>query len=29
MIRESMTPKERWLAVLRHEKPDRIPMDYW
>ncbi len=26
---ESMTPKERWLAVLSGEKPDRIPMDYW
>jgi len=24
-----MTPRERWLAVLRREKPDRIPMDYW
>jgi len=23
-----MTPRERWLAVLNHEKPDRIPMDY-
>ncbi|HDI00463.1 MAG: uroporphyrinogen-III decarboxylase-like protein [Candidatus Latescibacterota bacterium] len=29
MPRETMTPKERWLAVLRREKPDRIPMDYW
>ena len=27
--RETMTPRERWLAVLRHEKPDRVPMDYW
>ncbi len=26
---ETMTPRERWLAVLNHEKPDRIPMDYW
>jgi uroporphyrinogen decarboxylase len=25
----AMTPKERWLAVLRREKPDRVPMDYW
>lgn len=25
----TMTPKERWLAVLRGEKPDRMPMDYW
>jgi len=24
-----MTPKERWLAVLRRERPDRLPMDYW
>ncbi len=29
MPRESMTERERWLAVLRREKPDRIPMDYW
>jgi len=29
MPEETMTPKERWLAVLQHEKPDRIPMDYW
>jgi len=24
-----MTPRERWLAVLEGEKPDRLPMDYW
>ena len=24
-----MTPRERWLAVLRRETPDRVPMDYW
>jgi uroporphyrinogen decarboxylase len=24
-----MTPLERWLAVLRRGKPDRVPMDYW
>jgi hypothetical protein len=24
-----MTPKERWLAVLNGEKPDRLPLDYW
>lgn len=24
-----MTPKERWLAVLKREQPDRMPMDYW
>jgi uroporphyrinogen decarboxylase len=26
---ESMTPKERWEAVLNRQQPDRIPMDYW
>ena len=26
---ETMTPKERWVAVFKGEKPDRIPMDYW
>jgi uroporphyrinogen decarboxylase len=25
---ESMTPRERWQAVLRRQKPDRLPMDY-
>lgn len=29
MPKETMTPKERWLAVLSRQKPDRIPMDYW
>ena len=29
MPQETMTPKERWLAVLKRQKPDRIPMDYW
>jgi len=24
-----MTPRERWLAVLRRQEPDRVPMDYW
>ncbi len=24
-----MTGRERWEAVLRHELPDRVPMDYW
>lgn len=28
MPKETMTPKERWLAVLNREKPDRIPMNY-
>ncbi|MGB2937761.1 MAG: uroporphyrinogen decarboxylase family protein [Phycisphaerae bacterium] len=25
----AMTPRERWLALLAGEKPDRIPTDYW
>ena len=29
MLKETMTPRERWLAVLQRKKPDRIPMDYW
>ncbi len=29
MPQETMTPRERWLAVLRREQPDRIPTDYW
>jgi uroporphyrinogen decarboxylase len=29
MKKESMTPLERWLAVFKREKPDRVPMDYW
>lgn len=29
MPRETMTPKERWSAVLKRKMPDRIPMDYW
>ena len=29
MPKESMTPRERWLAVLNRQKPDRVPMDYW
>lgn len=24
-----MTSRERWLAVLTRQQPDRIPMDYW
>ncbi len=29
MTKETMTGRERWLAVLNRQKPDRIPMDYW
>lgn len=29
MPKESMTPRERWQAVLERRKPDRVPMDYW
>ena len=29
MPRETMTPRERWLAVLTQHTPDRTPMDYW
>lgn len=29
MARDTMTPKERWLAVLTRRTPDRVPMDYW
>jgi uroporphyrinogen decarboxylase len=29
MPKETMTPRERWLAVLARETPDRVPMDYW
>lgn len=29
MPKETMTSRERWLAVLQGKKPDRIPMDYW
>ena len=29
MPQETMTPRERWLAVLNRDKPDRMPMDYW
>jgi len=28
MPKETMTPRERWLAVLNHEVPDRVPLDY-
>ncbi len=29
MRNDAMTPRERWLAVLRRQKPDRTPTDYW
>ncbi len=29
MPNETMTPKERWEAVLTRQTPDRVPMDYW
>lgn len=24
-----MTPRERWLTAISHQKPDRVPMDFW
>jgi len=29
MAKERLTPKERWLAVITHKLPDRVPLDYW
>jgi len=29
MPKQKMTPRERWLAVLKGQKSDRVPMDYW
>lgn len=29
MPKETMTPQERWQAVLSRQTPDRVPMDYW
>jgi len=29
MPKETMTARERWIAVLNRQKPDRVPMDYW
>jgi uroporphyrinogen decarboxylase len=29
MPKETMSPRERWEAVLKRETPDRVPMDYW
>ncbi len=28
MRKETMTPKERWLAIVNREEPDRIPLYY-
>jgi len=28
MPKERMTPRERWHAVINHEIPDRVPLDY-
>ncbi|MEK7993660.1 MAG: uroporphyrinogen-III decarboxylase-like protein, partial [Planctomycetota bacterium] len=28
MRKETMSPRERWQAVLNRQKPDRVPMDY-
>lgn len=29
MPKETMSPRERWLAVLERRNPDRVPMDIW
>lgn len=29
MPKDSLTPRERWAAVLERRTPDRVPMDYW
>lgn len=29
MYKDTMTPRERFQAVLKRQKPDRIPMDIW
>ena len=29
MRMETMTPRERWLAVLQRRRPDRVPMEHW
>lgn len=28
-IPDRMSPRERWLAVMNRQKPDRVPTDYW
>jgi len=29
LTEDAMSPKERWLAVLKRRRPDVVPMDYW
>ena len=29
MPKETMSRRERWLAVLQRRMPDRVPTDYW
>ncbi len=29
MTKQPMTPRERWLRVIHHDLPDRVPTDYW
>ena len=29
MKHETMSPRERWEAVLSRKQPDRIPFDWW
>jgi uroporphyrinogen decarboxylase len=29
IVPDSLTPRERWVAVLSRERPDRLPMEYW
>ena len=29
MKQDTMTPRERWQAVLQRKRPDRVPLDYW
>ncbi len=29
MRQDTMTPRQRWLAVYNHQSTDRTPMDYW
>lgn len=26
---DTLTPRQRWMSILKREKVDRIPMDYW